>query len=125
MDSLAPVIELLHTRRAHEDFANRHSWIKEDFERQFYSKRAALKVELIETLDEAPVWSSEDNEGYGQALFRDVLAWLDRKERKLLLALRMGRTATEIAASNGLAGHASVSCRIARLKRKISRMWDG
>jgi hypothetical protein len=124
MDSLSPVIELLHTRRAHEDFSNRYSWIKEDFERQFYSKRAALKVELIETLDEAPVWSSEENEGYGRILFRDVLAWLDRKERKLFLALRMGRTASEIATSTGLAGHASISRRIARLKQKISRLLD-
>jgi hypothetical protein len=125
MDSLAPVIELLHTRRAHEDFSERYSWIKEDFERQFYSKRAALKVELIETLDDAPVWASTDNEGYGHTLFRDVMAWLDRKERKLLLALRMGRTASEIATIDGFAGHASISRRIARLKQKLARLLDG
>ena len=124
MDSLAPVIELLHARRAHEDFSERYSWIKEDFERQFYSKRAQLKVELIETLDDAPVWASTDNEGYGHALFRDVMAWLDLRERKLLLALRMGRTATEIATIEGLAGHASISRRIARLKRKLASLLD-
>lgn len=122
MDSLSPVIELLHTRRAHEDFSSRYSWIKEDFERQFYSKRAALKVELVETLDDAPVWSSEENDGYGHALFRDVIAWLDRKERRLLLALRMGKTASEIAAASGLSGPSSVSRRIARLKQKLSRL---
>lgn len=99
MDSLSPVIELLHSRRAHEDFSERYSWIKEDFERQFYSKRAPLKVELVETLDDSPVWASADNEGYGHALFRDVLAWLDQKERKLFLALRMGRTASEMGVS--------------------------
>jgi hypothetical protein len=120
MDSLAPVIELLHSRRAHEDFSERYSWIKEDFERQFYSKRAPLKVELVETLDDAPVWASADNEGYGHALFRDVLAWLDQKERKLFLALRMGRTASEIAKSDGLTGHASISRRIACLKQKLT-----
>jgi hypothetical protein len=122
MDSLAPVVELLHARRAHEDFSERYSWIKEDFERQFYSKRAALKVELIETLDDAPVWSSTDNEGYGHALFRDVMAWLDRKERKLFLALRMGKTASEIAKAGGLSSHASISRRIARLKQKLNRI---
>jgi hypothetical protein len=124
MDSLAPVIELLHARRAHGDFSERYSWIKEDFERQFYSKRAALKVELIETFDDAPVWSSTDNEGYGHALFRDVMAWLDRKEQRLLLALRMGKTPSEIAKVNGLCGHASISRRIARLKQKLQGILD-
>jgi len=122
MESLEPVIELLHTQRSHEDFSSRHSWIKEDFERQFYSKRAKLTVELIETVDDAVSWSVDDNEGYGQILFRDVLAWLDRKERRLLLALRMGKTTTEIAADDGLSGHASISRRIQRLKSKVAQL---
>jgi len=121
-ESLQPVIELLHTQRAHEDFSSRYSWIKEDFERQFYSKRARLQVELVETVDDALAWSTDDNEAYGDLLFRDVLAWLDRKERKLLLALRMGKTATEIARSGGLSGHASISRRIQRLKQKVARL---
>jgi hypothetical protein len=124
MDSLAPVIELLRSHKAHEDFSYRNSWIKEDFERSFYSKRSKLKVELIETLDDAPVWAASENEGYGNALFRDVLAFLDIKERKLLVALRMGKTSTEISKEAGLSGHASVSRRITSLKGKIQRLLD-
>lgn len=67
MESLEPVIELLHQSRAHEDFSDRHSWIKEDFERSFYSKRSRLKVHLVETVDDAPIaasaWSRDSFHG--------------------------------------------------------------
>jgi hypothetical protein len=89
--SLEPVIELLQSRRAHEDFSSRASWIKEDFERTFYSKRAKLKVELVETLDDAPVWATDECAGYGEVLFRELIAALDLKERRRLLALRLGK----------------------------------
>ncbi len=120
MDSLEPVIELLQGQHAHEDFSDRTSWIKEDFERSFYSKRAKLKVELVETVDDAPVWSTDDCDGYGEVLFRDLVAALDLKARRLLLALRMGKTVTEIAAAEGLRGHASISRRVTDLKKKVA-----
>jgi len=122
MESVQPVIELLLSRKTQDDFSERTSWIKEDFERAFYSKRAKVKVELIETLDDCPVWASDGNEGYENALFRDVLSFLDRKERKLVIALRMGRTVSEIATSQGLNGHGSVSRKLKALKAKVGRL---
>jgi len=122
IESLEPVIELLQSQRAHEDFSNRASWIKEDFERSFYSKRAKFKVELVETLDDAPVWSTDECDGYGEILFRDLLAALNVKERKLLLAVRMGRTVSDIAAAEGLSGHASISRRISVLKTRVQTL---
>lgn len=122
MDSLTPVVELVNSRRAHEDFSSRASWIKEDFERTFYSKRSRLKVEIVETLDDAPVWTTDECDGYGDVLFRDLLAALNIRERTLFLALRMGRTVTEIASGEGLSGHAGVSRRIKALKAKIARL---
>jgi hypothetical protein len=92
IESLDPVIELLHAHHVHEDFSERHSWIKEDFERSFYSKRSRLKVDLVDTIDDAPAYELEPNEPYEQVLFRDVIAMLDQKERRLVLALRMERT---------------------------------
>lgn len=119
VESLDPVVEVLTTHRCHDDFAARHSWIKEDFERSFYSKRAKLKVDLVETVDDAPVWASTDNEGYEHALFRDVLSFLDLKEKRLVLALRSGRTVSDIASQQGLSGHASISRKIKALKLKV------
>ncbi len=122
MASLEPVIEVLHQHRTHEDFSDRHSWIKEDFERSFYSKRARLKVDLVETIDDAPAYDLEPNEPYEQVLFRDVIAMLDQKERRLVLALRMGKSASNIARDAGLRGHASVTRRIGALKAKLTRI---
>jgi hypothetical protein len=120
--SLAPVIELLNSHRAHEDFSDRYSWIKEDFQRSFYSKRAKLKVELIDTIDDTPVWDSNECDGYSDVLFRDVLAALDVKERTLLLAIRSGKTVCEISSEAALRGHASISRRLSKLKEKVARL---
>jgi hypothetical protein len=122
MESLEPVIELLLRHRAHEDFSGRYSWVKEDFERSFYSKRSKLKVEIIETIDDAPVWNAAEPDGYERVLFRDVLAALNVRERTLLLALRMGKTATDIAQGQGLTGHAAISRRIKKLKAKVAKL---
>lgn len=122
LESLDPVVELLHRHRTHEDFSAANSWIKEDFERSFYSKRAKLKVDLVETIDDAPAYALEPNEPYEQVLFRDVIAMLDQKERRLVIALRLGKSASTIARESGLRGHASVSRRIAALKTKVARL---
>jgi hypothetical protein len=122
MESLDPVLNLLRSQRVHEDFSSRASWIKEDFERSFYSKRAKLKVELVETIDDAPVWDTGECDGYGEVLFRDILAVLNRKETKLLLAVRQGKTPCEIASDEGLRGHAAVSRRVKRLKAKLRQL---
>ena len=122
LESLDPVVEVLKTHRCHDDFAACHSWIKDDFERSFYSKRAKLKVDLVETLDDAAVWASADNEGYEHALFRDVLSFLDLREKRLVLALRSGRTVSDIASQKGLSGHASISRKIKALKLKVRRL---
>lgn len=122
MESLDPLIELLHSHRVHEDFSDANSWIKEDFERSFYSKRAKLKVDLVETIDDAPAYDLAENEPYEQVLFRDVIAMLDQKERRLVLALRMGKNASTIARESGLRGHASVSRRISALKAKLAHV---
>jgi hypothetical protein len=52
-----------------------------------------------------------------------LLAALNVKERKLLLALRMGRTMSDIAAADGLNGHASISRRINALKPESTPFW--
>jgi hypothetical protein len=120
MASLEPVIELLHSHRAHEDFSERYSWIKEDFERSFYSKRARVKVDLVETIDDAAAYDVDSDTAYADVLFRDLLAVLDVRERRLCIALRLGKTASEIARDEGLKGHASVSRRIQALKRRVA-----
>jgi hypothetical protein len=63
-----------------------------------------------------------ENEGYGELLLRDIFACLDVRERTLLVAMRMGKSVSEIAAAEDLAGHGSVSRRVERLKQKVARL---
>jgi len=124
-ESLEPVLQVLNSSRTHEDFSDRYSWVKEDFERSFYSKRSKIRVSLVETVDDVPVWSAPEPEGYGNVLFRDVLSFFDAKDRHLVLALRHGKTVSEIAREQGLKGHASVSRRLKRIRAKVREVLKG
>lgn len=42
IQSLEPLVEVLLGSRAHEDFSDRYSWVKEDFERAFYQNAPEL-----------------------------------------------------------------------------------
>jgi hypothetical protein len=88
----------------HEDFSDRYSWVKEDFERTFYSKRSKIKVSLYEFIDECPVHDGVDTPGYQDILFRDVMGFFDERDRRIILALRQGRTQSEIAEQMGHSG---------------------
>jgi len=119
MDSLHPVIDILHSHRTHEDFSDRYSWVKEDFERSFYSKRSKVKVSLVETVDDLPAWEATEPDGYGEILFRDLMCFVDPKDRHIVLALRQGKTVTEIARDNGLNGHAAISRRVKQIRAQL------
>ncbi len=121
MGSLAPVLEALRSHRAPEDFSARHSWVKEDFERSFFRKRERLKVTLVETVDDLPTWSACEPDGDGDVMFRDLLAFFDQRSRHLLLAMRHGKTVSEIARGLGHKGHAAVARRVQAVKGR----WGG
>jgi len=119
MESLHPVIDALHSHRTHEDFSCQYSWVKEDFERSFYSKRSKVKVSLVETVDDLPAWEATEPDGYGDVLFRDLMCFVNPKDRHIVLALRQGKTVTEIARDKGLNGHAAISRRVKQIRAQI------
>jgi DNA-binding NarL/FixJ family response regulator len=52
-------------------------------------------------------------------MFRDLLAFFDQRDRHLLVALRHGKTVSEIANELGHSGHAAVSRRVRSVKEKL------
>jgi hypothetical protein len=122
MEPLDPLLDLLHSHQTHEDFSSQYSWIKEDFERAFYSKRSRVKVVMVETVDHFPAWNAGECFGYEDVIFRDLLSCFDRKSQRILIALRHGKTITEIARESGLKGHASISRRISQIKKQVHRL---
>lgn len=122
LESLEPVLEVLNSHRAHEDFSSRYSWVKEDFERSFYSKRSKIRVSLLETVDDLPAWTAPQPDGFENVLFRDILSFLGAKEQHLVIALRHGKTVSQIAQDRGLSGHGAVSRQVKRLKAKVKSL---
>ena len=120
--SLEPVVELLLGSTTHDDFSDRYSWVKEDFERAFYSKRSRVKVKFCEFIDECPVHDGHDTPGYEDILFRDLMAFFDPRDQTIILALRQGKTRSEIAEQLGHAGHASVTRRVKQIERKMRQL---
>jgi hypothetical protein len=120
--SLDPIVEVLRGSAAHEDFSQRYSWVKEDFERAFYSKRSKLRVSLYECLDDCPVHDGCDTPGYEEILFRDLMAFFDRRDQHIILALRQGKTKSNIAAELGHNGHAAISRRVHIIQKKVMRL---
>jgi hypothetical protein len=121
-ESLEPIVDAILSNATHEDFSDRYSWIKEDFERSFYSKRSKIKVKLCEFVDECPVHEGTETPGYEDILFRDVMAFFDQREQRIVLALRQGRTKSAIAEELGHSGHASISRRIKKIEHKMRRL---
>ncbi len=122
MGSIAPVVETLLSHPTHDDFSDRVSWIKTDFERAFYSKRSRVRVDLIETIDDFPVWEASERIGYDDVLFRDILAFYDERDRRLLIAVRNGKTISSIAEGEGYADHAPVSRRLKAVRKRLARL---
>jgi DNA-binding NarL/FixJ family response regulator len=83
-----------------------------------------LKVVLVETIDEFPVWEAHSSYGHEDLIFRDVLSCFDRREQRLLIALRHGKTVSEISREMGLTGNASVSRKLARIKKRLTRLLE-
>ena len=79
---------------------------------------------LLETVDDVPAWSAGEPDGFADVLFRDLLAFFDRRDRHLLVALRHGKTTSEIARESGHKGHAAVARRVAAVRAKVRKLWQ-
>jgi hypothetical protein len=61
----------------------------------------------------------DDTPGYGEILFRDLMAFFDERDQRIILALREGRTRSAIAEEMGHAGHAAISRRVKQIENKM------
>jgi len=118
---LRGLIEAVRRHRIEDDFSDRWSWAKEDFERKVYRKRSRIKTVFVELGDTIPVIGPE-SEVHEDLLWEDFLALLDRKGRRIVVCLRSGATrATDIAKELGYANHSPVSKALARIRQKALR----
>ncbi|WP_211239336.1 sigma-70 family RNA polymerase sigma factor [Actinokineospora inagensis] len=121
---LRGIIEAIRTNRVADDFSDRWSYAKEDFERKVHHKRLKIKVTFVEMTDVVPVHGPE-TEVIGRVLVGDFLTLLKPKDRELIVLLYSGMTSfTDIAEQMGYANHSAVSKRLERIRKRAADFFE-
>lgn len=122
---LRAVLDAIRTGRVHEDFSDRWSHARADFERKLNHTRSKVKVVFVELPDTIPVQGPE-SEVHENLLWEDFLALLDARERRVVVLLRNGVTTVgEISRTLGYANHSPVSKALARIRRRALTFLGG
>lgn len=117
---LRGILDAVRSNRVQDDFSDRWSNAREDFERKLYNKRAKVKVRFVELTDTIAVQGPE-SEVLGNLVTNDFLALLDEQERQVVVLLSTGWTRQrEIAEQLGYSNHSPVSKRIKAIRDKAA-----
>jgi hypothetical protein len=115
---LRAILDAVRSNRVEDDFSDRWSYAREDFERKLYHKRNKVRVRFVELTDTIPVQGPE-TEVEGNLVVGDFLALLDERERQIVVLLSSGYTKLgEVASILGYKTHSPVSKRLDRIRRK-------
>ena len=116
------MVELVSSSRVHDDFSDRWSTQKIDFERTFYHSR--VKVSFVELPETIPVHGPESEFERGM-LWSDLFSIVDPKDRRLVVLLRNGHTNLgDISKLMGYKTHSAVSKKLARIKARAKQLLE-
>ncbi|MEU7139775.1 sigma-70 family RNA polymerase sigma factor [Nocardia sp. NPDC046473] len=123
-EQLRGILDAVRSNRAEDDFSDRWTYAREDFERKLYRKRSQIKVRFVELTDIIPVQGPE-TEIVDRMVYGDFLALLNEKDREVVVLVYSGITnLTEIAEIMGYRNHSAVSKRLNRIRVQASRFFD-
>jgi hypothetical protein len=109
------------SNRVQDDFSNRWSYAKEDFERKLYRKRTKTQLTFVE-LDEAKPVHAPTSEVHENLLWEDFITLLNPKERRIVVFLKNGVTrVSDISKELGYANHSPVSKALTQIRKKAER----
>lgn len=115
---LRSIIDAIKSSRIEDDFSNRWSYAKEDFERKIYRRRSKVKVTFVELDETVPVHGPE-SEIHENLLWEDFMGFLDKKEKRIVVLLRNGVTKmSDIGERLGYANHSPISKALDRIRKK-------
>ncbi len=121
---LRAIVDAVRSHRIKDDFSERWSFEREDFERKLYSKRSKAKVTFVELDETIPVHGPQ-SEVHENLLWEDFISLLDVKERRIVVCLRNGATRlAEIAEALGYANHSPISKQLAKIRDKAKRLLE-
>lgn len=121
---LRDILDAVRSHRVHDDFSDRWSPAKEDFDRTLNHKRSKVTVTFVELDDTTPVHGPE-TEVIGQLACSDFLTLLNPRDREVVVVLRSGVTSlTDVGKILGYSSHSAVSKRLARIRDQAARFFD-
>ncbi|WP_242412344.1 hypothetical protein [Mycobacterium marinum] len=121
---LRDILDAVRSHRVHDDFSDRWSHAKEDFDRTLNHKRSKVTVTFVELDDTTPVHGPE-TEVIGQLACSDFLTLLNPRDREVVVLLRSGVTSlTDVGKILGYSSHSAVSKRLARIRDQAARFFD-
>lgn len=120
---LRGILDAVRSNRVEDDFSDRWTFAREDFERRLHRKRSKFKVVFVELTDTIPVQSPE-TDIVGQTVTADFMALLNERDREVVVLLNSGfTTLSEIADVMGYANHSPISKRLARIRRQAEQFF--
>ena len=121
---LRAIIDAVRSNRVEDDFSDRWSNARIDFERKLHHTRSKVQVRFVELTDTIPAQGPE-TEVEGNMVVGDFLALLDQRERQIVVLLHSGYTRLgEIAEILGYKTHSPVSKYLARVRRQAAEYFD-
>lgn len=122
--NLQSIIEAVKSNRIKDDFSEKWSYAKEDFERKVYHKRNKTKVTFVELDNTLPV-HAPSSEIHENIIWEDFISFLDRKERSIVVCLKKGITElTKISETLGYANHSPVSKAMTKIRNKAKQFLE-
>jgi hypothetical protein len=118
---LRGLLDAIRSHRVEEDFSDKWSFAREDFERRLHGKRLKLKPKFVELNDSIPVHGPE-TEIHDNLAWQQFFAVLNPKEREIIVCMRSGKTKLgEVAQELGYANHSPISKALARIRARAER----
>lgn len=120
---LRGILDAVRVNRVEEDFSDRWSYVREDFDRKLYHKRNKVKIRFVELTDTIPVQGPE-SQIVDRVVLGDLLALLDVKDRQIVILMHSGVTKlTEIAGLLGYSNHSAISKRLNRIRTQAAQVF--
>lgn len=121
---LQEILDAIRSNRAEDDFSQRWSYAREDFERRLYGKRRKFKLAFVELDDVTPVVGPE-SDIVDQMVLSDFMSVIDEKSRQIVMLVTSGQSnLSEVGRQLGYANNSAVQKRLRKLAVKAKRHLD-
>lgn len=124
LSKLQEILDAIRSNRVEDDFSQRWSHAREDFERRLYGKRRKFKLAFVELDDITPIVGPE-SDIIDQIVLSDFMSVIDEKNRQIVMLVTSGESnLSEVGRQLGYANNSAVQKRLRKLAVQAKRHLD-